>query len=267
MKQMIRYVLVAAAFLASIGFVACDKEKVAEDPQITLGRHLFNDTKFDNVFGHTVSCATCHPGGDMDNKKWSLPPVSIDSVATPTLFGVDDTPPYLWLGEGGSDLRELTRIVIESILQGAVTESELDALLAYQQSLVVPANPWLNSDGSLTGQQQRGKTVYENQGRCIVCHSGETFTGKFRIEIKPASPEVDVPSLRWVFATAPYFRDHSAATLWDVVNYYSESVTPAQMKKWKWNDIDSVRITPANIYDISLTEQEKADLIEYLKTL
>jgi cytochrome c peroxidase len=253
------FFLLSLASLSVFFFTSCDDERIQEDPQIALGRKLFNDTKFDNLFGNTVSCATCHPGGDMDHKKWSLPPVSVDPVATPTLFGVMDTPPYLWLGEGGNDLKELTRIVIDSILKGSASEEELEALAAYQQSLAVPANPWRNSDGSLTTQQESGKLIFENQGKCIVCHSGEAFTGRFKIQIKPLSPQVDVPSLRWIFATAPYFRDHSVATLRGVVDRYADSVTTTQMTTWGWNGL--------GISDINLTEQEKADLIEYLKTL
>lgn len=248
-------------FSLIIGFVfqACDKETIDEDARITLGRELFNDTKFDEAFNHTVNCATCHPGGDMDHKKWFLPQISTDSVATPTLFGVSDTSPYLWLGNGGNDLKEITRTVIDSILQGSASEEELDALTAYQFSLLVPANPWLNSDGSLTTSQHKGKQVFENQGKCSVCHSGDIFTGKFKIQIKPANPQVDVPSLRWIFATAPYFKDHSATGLRNVVDYYADTVKTAQMTTWGWNSI--------GIFDIDLTEEEKADLIEYLRTL
>ncbi|KAB2879036.1 c-type cytochrome [bacterium] len=259
MKQIFYSFLNGCVFVALLSLMACDKEKISEDPQITLGRQLFNDTKFDNIAGQTYSCATCHPSGDMDHKKWLLPPISTDSIATPTLFGVVDTPPYLWFGEGGSEIKTVTRVVIDSVLHGSATEEELDALTAYQLSLAVPANPWRNSDGSLTTQQQKGKTVFEGQGKCNVCHSGEALTGKFKIQIKKLNPQVDVPSLRWVFATAPYFRDHSAATLWNVVNHYADSVQTVQMTTWGWNTL--------GIYDISLTEQEKTDLIEYLKTL
>ena len=259
MSKILSVLFLLTLAFSGVYFAACDKEIVDEDPQITLGRKLFNDTKFDNVFGQTVSCATCHPGGDMDHKKWSLPPVSLDSVATPTLFGVMDTPPYLWLGEGGNDLKQITRIVIDSILHGSATSEELDALTAYQQSLIVPANPWLNSDGSLTAQQERGKIVFNNQGKCSVCDYGDILTGRFKIQIKPANPQVDVPSIRWIFATAPYFRNHSANTLRQVVDYYADSVKTAQMTTWGWN--------AKGIFDISLTEPEKADLIEYLKTL
>lgn len=247
-------------FLLAVFFiVACDKEKISEPAQITLGRELFNSTKFDNIAGQTLSCATCHPGGDMDGRKWRLPPVNTDSQSTPTLFGVAETAPYLWFGEGGSDLRAVTKAVIDSILKGSATDEELDALTAYQMSLVVPANPWLNSNGTLTPAQARGKLVFDNQGRCATCHSGPAFTNKSQIQIRPGKPQTDVPSLRWVFATGPYFHDHKARTLQDVINHYADSVTTTQMTTWGWNTL--------GIFYIDLTEQEKSDLFEYLRTL
>jgi len=244
-------------------FPGCDKDEISEDPLVTRGRSLFNDTKFSA--NQDISCGTCHPGGDMDNKKWHLAAIH-DSTGgipntykTPTLFGVSQTGPYLWKGQGGSDLRALTKIVIENIQGGTATSDELDAITAYLLSLKVPANPWKNSDGTLTEAQARGKEVFENQGHCATCHVGTTLTGRFKIEIFPAQPQFDVPSLRWIFATAPYFHDGSAATLMDVINHYADNVTKVQMTNWGWN--------ARGIFDIDLTQQEKNDLLQYLKTL
>lgn len=245
-----------------IAMTSCDKDSLSEDPLVAEGRRLFNDTKFDP--DGNVACGSCHPQGDMDNKQWHFPEIHdstngmADMFSTPTLFGIAETAPYLWRGEGGSDLRAVTRTVIEDILNGTVSEDELDALVAYQLSLRVPANPWLGS-GGLTDAQARGRQVFEGAGKCGVCHAGPAFTGRFSIQIRPATPPFDVPSLRWVFATAPYFHDGSASTLRRVIDHYADSVTTAQMTSWGWN--------ARGIYDINLNEQEKADLIEYLRTL
>ncbi|MBX7151289.1 c-type cytochrome [bacterium] len=251
---MIRWIFFVVIGIGLITVTACDKDEISEETLITQGRMLFNSEKF--------RCSQCHPNGDMDGKLWKLgfpPRVSADSVATPSLFGVRDTPPYLWLGEGGSDLRELTKVVIDSILNESATDEELDQLAAYQRSLVVPANPWRNTDGSLTENQQRGKSVFENQGHCGKCHSGSESTGHFKIQIRVNTPPIDVPSLRWVFATAPYFHDHKSLTLADVINYYADSVTTTQMTTWGWN--------ARGIYDIELSQQERLDLLEYLRSL
>jgi cytochrome c peroxidase len=249
---------VLAALACTLLMTACDKEEVREDSLVARGRVLFNSTEFDNVFGGTVSCASCHPGGDMDNKKWLLPQLAPDSLSTPTLFGLAQTAPYLWFGES-NDLRAVTRTVIEDILLGTVDSLQLDALVAYQLSLVVPANPWKNSDGSLTPAQERGKAVFEHQGKCIVCHSGPAFTNGQNIQVRPGALLANVPSLRWAFATAPYFYDHSKASLSAVVAHYADSVSTVQMTNWGWNSL--------GVTDIDLTEQEKSDLVEYLRTL
>lgn len=254
MKRILSNFGVLAALLM---WIACDKEVPDEDPRIKLGRTLFNDVKFS--LDRSASCATCHPNGDMDNKKWLLP-IAPDSLSTPTLFGVKDTPPYLWFADGGRDLRVLTRIVIEDIMGGSVDSIELDALEAYQLSLTFPANPWKNEDGSLSPTQERGRLVFENQGKCSVCHAPPLYSGlDSTIQIRAGRPKTDVPSLRWVFATAPYFHDHGAANLLDVVRHYADTVTTIQMTNWGWNKL--------GILDIDLTEQEKFDLVEYLKTL
>lgn len=251
----LRPIGIALAILV-LAYGGCYKESIEEDPVVTYGRRLFNDPKFSST--GTVSCATCHPNGDMDNRKWLLP-VAPESLATPTLFGVKDTPPYLWFADGGNDIRALTRIVIENIMGGTVDSIELDALEAYQLSLTVPANPWVNSDGSLTADQDRGRAVFHNQGKCAVCHSGPHLTNLQSIQIRPGQTPTDVPSLRWVFRTAPYFHDHALPTLEDVVKYYADSVTTVQMTNWGWNQL--------GILNIDLTEQEKSDLVEFLKTL
>jgi cytochrome c peroxidase len=254
LKSVLFLSLVIAASILSL--TSCDKEKVSENAKVTLGRELFNSTKFDP--NHTLSCASCHPGGDMDHKKWKLTGFP-DTLATPTLFGAAQTAPYGWFEDRGKTLRDVADTVIVRILQSSATSDELDALEAYMNSLVVPSNPWVNSDGSLTDAQARGKIVFENQGKCINCHSGEIYTGLFKVRTRVGKPLVDVPSLRWEFATAPYFYDNSKQTLMDVINYYADSVTTAQMVTWGWNSW--------GVYDINLTQDEKNDLLEYLRTL
>lgn len=62
------------------------------------------------------------------------------------------------------------------------------------------------------------------------------------------------PSLRNVELTAPYFHDGSAATLADVVRYYSQGGNDNTKRDWE-------------LQAINLTEAEQQDLIEFLKCL
>jgi mono/diheme cytochrome c family protein len=88
-------------------------------------------------------------------------------------------------------------------------------------------SPYRNADGSLTADAVAGKAVFEAKG-CGGCHGGAPFTVSAGVAglrdvgtIKPASGNrlgaalsgIDVPTLRDVWATAPYLHDGSAANL------------------------------------------------------
>ena len=113
-----------------------------------------------------------------------------------------------------------------------------------------PQNPNLAPDGTLTAEQEHGKDLFLQN--CRTCHTGEYLTdsgvGNPTLDLngpimlhdigtcvttgdfpdQPAPDEVvgkmhtacdfDTPTLRGIFATAPYFHDGSAATLRDVVD-------------------------------------------------
>jgi len=132
-------------------------------------------------------------------------------------------------------------------------ESKLPDLESYQLSLAAPAAPAGTFDPAAAA---RGQAVFTGQGQCATCHAGPTFTdANTRLH-----PTTEVPTdpthaqrsatkmyrttpLRGLWQHAPYFHDGSAATLEDVVNRY-----------------DSAK-------HLQLTPQQKADLVEYLKSL
>lgn len=131
-----------------------------------------------------------------------------------------------------------------------------DALASYlkdPQSLPVPRSPFRGADGELTPEALKGKELFETKGKCISCHAGDTFTDSNRAtgsgsaltvsdtthlydvgtatsqdkpsagdarggSANPRTPQQwDVPTLRGVWATAPYLHDGSAPTLKDVL--------------------------------------------------
>jgi cytochrome c peroxidase len=132
-------------------------------------------------------------------------------------------------------------------------ESKLPALEAYQLSLAAPAPPAGSFDAAAA---ERGRSVFQSQGQCGSCHTGEKLTdANVRLH-----PPADVPTdpthaersatgmyrttpLRALWQHAPYFHDGSAATLADVVERYDTAS------------------------GLGLTGAEKADLVEYLKSL
>jgi mono/diheme cytochrome c family protein len=137
--------------------------------------------------------------------------------------------------------------------------SKLPALRAYQLSLNPPAPPGGSFDPAAAA---RGQLVFDGAGQCASCHSGPLFTdGNERLHAPAevvSEPEPNgAPSyasrsatkmyrtapLRGVWQHPPYFHNGIAATLEDVVELYDSRS------------------------GLNLTAEQKADLVEYLKSL
>ena len=137
---------------------------------------------------------------------------------------------------------------------------KLGALLDYQESLQTPDAPAGSFDRDAA---QRGKQVFRGAGQCATCHRGSTFTDvlqgpRFKTPFLHAPSEVGMDPryadrtatkmyrttpLRALWQHAPYFHDGSANDLLAVVNHYD------------------------SLFNLRLTAAQKADLVEYLKSL
>jgi hypothetical protein len=137
---------------------------------------------------------------------------------------------------------------------------KLKALLEYQLSLRSPAPP----DGSFNREAAaRGNDLFDSQAGCRRCHSGPAYTdvldGRLRdLPVLHDPGEVGTDSeyagrsatgkyrttpLRALWQHAPYFHDGSAPDLPAVVDHYDEHM------------------------GLGLTDDQKADLVEFLKSL
>lgn len=126
---------------------------------------------------------------------------------------------------------------------------KLDALRDYQLSLEAPAPPAGSFDAAAAG---RGQTVFAQS--CSRCHTGQTRSdGRLHA---PAETGVDptyanrtatklyrTTPLRALWQHPPYFHDGSAPTLAAVVDHYDTALR------------------------LRLSEQQKSDLVEYLKSI
>ena len=134
-----------------------------------------------------------------------------------------------------------------------LVEAKLPALEAYQLSLSAPPPPAGSFDAAAAA---RGQSVFEGQAQCATCHTGEAFTDANTLLHQPSEVPTDpthaqrsatemyrTTPLRGVWQHPPYFHDGSAATLADVVERYDLAK------------------------GLGLTAQQKADLVEYLKSL
>jgi mono/diheme cytochrome c family protein len=131
---------------------------------------------------------------------------------------------------------------------------KLEALRDYQLSLSAPEPPAGSFDAAAA---ERGQTVFSGAGKCASCHTGTTFTDVNSGTLHaPAETGMDpayaarttqkayrTTPLRALWQHAPYFHDGSAASLRDVVDHYDQ------------------------VLNLALTEEQKADLVEYLKSL
>ena len=137
---------------------------------------------------------------------------------------------------------------------------KLKALLDYQLSLRAPDPP----DGSFNRRAaQRGRRVFYNEGGCGTCHSGPNFTDVLKgpsherpflhdaTEIgtdpeyakRSATGQYRTTPLRALWQHPPYFHDGSAKDLPAVVEHYVRQ------------------------FQLQLTDDQKSDLVEFLKSL
>jgi cytochrome c peroxidase len=144
------------------------------------------------------------------------------------------------------------RLGIRIVQSPDLVTPKLAALRAYQHSLTPPPPPGASYD---RGRAKRGQVVF--QANCQSCHVSATLTDN-NSGVLHAPSETGMDSayaartinkryrttpLRGLWQHPPYFHDGSARTLRDVVDHY-----------------DRVR-------NLRLTNGQKKDLVEYLKSL
>jgi mono/diheme cytochrome c family protein/cytochrome c5 len=146
------------------------------------------------------------------------------------------------------------RLGVNIVQAPDLVTAKLPALREYQLSLTTPQPPAGSFDAAAA---QRGRALFTGTATCASCHTGtilsDVNTGKLHA---PAETGMDgayaarttqkayrTTPLRGLWQHAPYFHDGSAATLADVVEHYN-----------------SVR-------SLNLTDAQKRDLVEYLKSL
>jgi hypothetical protein len=152
---------------------------------------------------------------------------------------------------GGQGVFTDPRIGVEVRRTPDLVTPKLPALKAYQLSLRRPDPPAGSFDAAAA---QRGVAVFAGAGRCTNCHGGIGVTDD-RLH---APAEVGLESfyasrsatrmyrstpLRALWQHPPYFHDGSAKTLPDVIEHYER------------------------VFRLGLSQQQKADLVEYLKSL
>ena len=233
---------------------------------VLRGKQFFYDARDTRLArDRYMSCASCHSDGAGDGRVWDLTGNGEGLRNTISLRGragaqgflhwsnnfdeVQDFEGQIRTLAGGSGLMADTDFNAGTRSQPlgdskAGRSADLDALTAYVASLNTFDNsPYRTAGGALTSAASAGKTLFTNLN-CGSCHGGTAFTNSgvntlVNIgTLKPSSGNrlgaaltgIDVPTLRDVWATAPYLHDGSAATLGDAVRSHNGvSVTDADL--------------------------------------
>ncbi len=217
--------------------------------QVLKGKQFFYDARDPRLARDAyMSCASCHNDGMDDGRTWDLTGMGEGLRNTVNLRGRSGSQGFLHWSANFDEVQDF-EAQIRSLAGGtglmtdadfdtgtrsqplgnpkAGLSADLDALAAYVASLSTFSNsPHRNSDGSLTANAVAGREVFRT-ANCAVCHGGSAFTISAAANLrdvgtlKPASggrlggalTGIDVPTLRDVWATAPYLHDGSAPTL------------------------------------------------------
>jgi YVTN family beta-propeller protein len=243
----------AAPLLATLNAVATE----TLTPQVLQGKKLFYDARDVRLSrDRYMSCATCHNDGGHDGRTWDLTGFGEGLRNTISLRGrgvghgrkhwssnFDETQDFegqIRALSGGAGLMNDADFNTGTVSQPlgdpkAGKSADLDALAAYVASLTTfDLSPARSSTGALTAAATTGRTVFISRN-CASCHSGTAFTNSSTNAlpnigtIKLSSGKrlgapltgLDVPTLRDVWATAPYLHDGSAATLEEAVGAHN----------------------------------------------
>jgi cytochrome c peroxidase len=280
------------------------KDNPLTEEKAALGRKLFFDPILSA--DRTVSCATCHQpafgfagservasgiGGRKttrnppsllnrafgksffwDGRALSLEEQALGPIANPDEMGTS-VPAIVKRLAADKNYEQQFRAVFPD----GITEQNLARAIASFERTLLAGNSKIDrfragQIDSLNDQERHGLWLYESRGGCWRCHSGPNFTdeefhntgvswGKSDDTGRYAATKKDVdrgrfktPSLRGLTRTAPFMHDGSLATLAEVIEFYNKGGT-------RNPNLDPV------VAPLGLTEEEKRDLVAFLKAL
>lgn len=267
------------------------------DAKAELGRSLFFDPRLS--YKSNVSCSSCHhPGLSWsDARPFAMIGDRELGRHTPSLINVAYSQTFFWDGR----VQGLENAILEHLQMPGFADRDADdapiarlspyserfrklfgspdvtkkriaaSIAAFLQTIVArntKFDRWIMGKAVFTPEERRGYELFVGKAGCVSCHTPPTFSdGKFHnIGINSVDPgRFDVsgkledqhafktPHLRQVLYTAPYMHNGSKQTLRQVVEFYDRGGDrPAKNNPLK---------------PLHLSEEEKADLVAFLKTL
>jgi cytochrome c peroxidase len=273
--------------------------------RVALGKALFFDPRLSG--SNWISCASCHnpglgwtdglPTGIGDGMKKLR-------RATPTILNTAYTKLLMWDGRAstleeqalgpiaaGEEMNQDIPALIAKLSsiagyvelfgkaypgQGITDKTIAKALAAFQRSIVSSESPfdrWRQGDPkAISTSARRGFELFDGKAKCTACHQGFNFTdngfhnigvkstgaadlGRFEVrKVAISRGAFKTPTLRDVELTAPYMHNGLYRTLEEVVDHYDRGG-------------DTTENLDPEMKPLSLSAQEKADLVAFMKSL
>lgn len=211
-----------------------------------------------------------------DGRAESLEDQALKPITNPNEMAMKDMETTIQLLNSSETYRELFKKAFPE--NETITEHSIAAALATfersVQSAEAPFDKWVEGDKSaISNDAKKGFIVFNTNGNCVRCHSGFRFTDDSFHDIGTRTSDKgrgglsdfkEFEALQFAFKTmtlrniierAPYMHNGQEKTLEDVIDFYD-----------KGGDEKRPSLS-ADIKPLSLTAQEKSDLLEFLKTL
>ena len=275
----------------------------ATPERVALGKALFFDPRLSG--SDWISCASCHnPSlGWSDGLTTGIGDgMKRLKRATPTIVNAGFQPVLMWDGRHSSlegqalgpiqadlemnqDLPGLIkklsaidgyRVMFDRAYpgEGIAGPTIGKALASYERTVLSTESPfdrWRKGDErAVSASAKRGFELFDGKANCTACHQGFNFTdnGFHNIGIKGSTDvgrfehrkvavlkgAFKTPTLRDVALTAPYMHNGAYRTLEEVVEHYDRGG-------------DATDNLDPEMKPLKLSAQEKADLVEFMKTL
>jgi cytochrome c peroxidase len=135
------------------------------------------------------------------------------------------------------------------------------AIACFERTIISGRSPWdryhyNREDDAISAAAQRGEVLFFSQPlSCFRCHGGFKFSSA---ELRNTGDGTfKVPTLRNIAVTAPYMHDGSIATLEAVVDHYASGGRGGRENRGKDPPISGFSLSP----------RDRADLVEFLKSL
>jgi cytochrome c peroxidase len=155
-----------------------------------------------------------------------------------------------------------------------IPETIAKSIATYERTVVsgrAPFDAWIEGNTkAISEEAKRGFVLFNTKAGCNECHSGWNFTDDSFHDIGLSSPDIGrgkhlpgvikmqhafkTPGLREIARRGPYMHDGSVATLEAVMEHYDQG----GIKRASLSEL---------MKPLSLTRQEIADLVSFMKTL